>query len=127
MLWPKIFLHIIGLIICSSFEMGWRPSKSAVFGGSVARASAAKLSIMRLTQSTRTKEHDKQRHNVDCHLELEELANRIKDISSVLNSGENRAKVIVNQHNMTGVLGNFCPGDAHCKSYICSAQCGGIV
>ena len=76
---------------------------------------------------TCTKEHDKQRHNVDCHLELEKFANRIIDVSSVLDSGQNRAKVIVNQHYMTGVFSNFCPGYAHSESYICSAQGGRIV
>ena len=45
-----MFLHMTGVMICSSLELGFS-FKSSCLGGSVARAKAAKVSIIRFTQS----------------------------------------------------------------------------
>jgi len=50
MAWVKIFLHITSVIIASSFGYGCL-SKISSGGASVARARAAKVSIIKLTQS----------------------------------------------------------------------------
>ena len=47
---PKMFLHIDSVIIGASFLYGFL-NKIVLTGGSVARASAANVSIIRFTQS----------------------------------------------------------------------------
>ena len=52
-LWPKMFLHITGVIIDSTLVYGFQ-SNSAMLGSSVAKANAAKVSINKLIQSIQT-------------------------------------------------------------------------
>lgn len=51
--YPKMFLHIVAFTIFSNRLTGYLSSKASL-GGSVANASAANVSIIRLTQSIYT-------------------------------------------------------------------------
>lgn len=66
-------------------------------------------------------------HNVDCKLELQELADTVEDVSAVLDSSNDRTEVVVKQNYTSGLLGYLSACLTHSEPDICVLECGCVV
>ena len=81
----------------------------------------------RLAEHAGTGKDDEHSNNVDGKLELEELANTVEDVTSVNNTDQDGAEVVVHKLDITGVLGNISASNSHGETNIGSVKGGGIV
>lgn len=69
----------------------------------------------------------KQCDNVHCELELNELSNRIIDVSSPFASCNDTSEVIIQQNNISCIFRNFRSCNAHRESDVSFLECGSII
>jgi hypothetical protein len=60
-------------------------------------------------------------------LELQEFSNAVKDVSTVFNSSDDGAEIIIEEDDACGLFCYLGACDAHCKAYVCFFERWSIV
>ena len=111
------------------FYVGWLSSESKGSEGVHDQVDPEHLSRSErgLAENASTSEHNEHSDDVYCQLELEELSHIVVDVASIFNSSQDRLEVVIEELDVTGVLGNIGASDAHCKADISSVESRCIV
>jgi len=81
----------------------------------------------RLAKDARAREDDEHGNDVDCELELQELAHVVVDVATVLGSDKNGTEVVVEELNVARVFSHVSASNSHREADVGSVEGGRVV